>query len=82
MQHSTSQSEMKLHGRALIHGAMGCRINPSLSYFLFQLVLHNWCNKGNGMYYPVCGMVHIKVPLLVIRKSSPNSGGGRFPLLL
>ena len=24
-----------------------------LSYFLFQPVLHNWCNKGHGMYYPV-----------------------------
>ena len=21
---------------------------------------HNWCNKGHGMYYPVCGMMHIK----------------------
>ena len=24
-----------------------------LSYFLFQPVLHDWCNKGCGMYYPV-----------------------------
>ena len=31
-----------------------------LSYFLFQPVLHNWCNKGCGMYYPVCGKMHIK----------------------
>ena len=23
-------------------------------------VLHDWCNKGCGMCYPVCGMVHIK----------------------
>ena len=23
-------------------------------------VLHNWCNKDIGMYYNVCGMVHIK----------------------
>ena len=23
----------------------------------------NWCNKGCGMCYPVCGMVHIKEPL-------------------
>ena len=21
----------------------------------FQLVLHNWCKKSPGMYYPVCG---------------------------
>ena len=37
----------------------------------FQPVLHNWCNKGCGMCYPVCGMVHIKEPLLLIGKSSP-----------
>ena len=28
-------------------------------------------NKGRGMYYPVCGMMHIKEPLLLIGKSSP-----------
>ena len=27
-----------------------------------------WCNKGCGMCYPVCGMVHIKEPLLLIDK--------------
>ena len=52
-----------------------------LSYFLFQSVLHDWCNKGCGMYYSVCGMVHIKEPLLLIRKSSPCGGSG-FPLSL
>ena len=31
-----------------------------LGYFSFQPVLHDWCNKGSGMCYPVCGMVHIK----------------------
>ena len=40
------------------------------SYFSFQPVLHDWCNKGHGMCYPVCGMVHIKEPLLLIDKSS------------
>ena len=39
-----------------------------LSYFSFQPVLHDWCNKGCGMCYPVCGMVHIKEPLLLIDK--------------
>ena len=34
-----------------------------LSYFSFQPVLHNWYNKGCGMCYPVCGMVHIKQTL-------------------
>ena len=33
------------------------------------------------MCYPVSGMVHIKEPLLLIRKSSP-CGGSRFPLSL
>ena len=23
---------------------------------------YDWCNKGRGMCYPVCGMVHIKEP--------------------
>ena len=47
-----------------------------LSYFSFQPVLHDWCNKGRGMCYPVCGMVHIKEPLLLIGKSSPCGGSG------
>ena len=41
-----------------------------MHYFSFQPVLHDWCNKGRGMCYPVCGMVHIKEPLLLIGKSS------------
>ena len=53
-----------------------------LSYFSFQPVLHNWCNKGRGMCYPVSGMMHIKEPLLLIGRSSPCSGGSRFPLSL
>ena len=43
--------------------------------------LHNWCNKGPGMCYPFCGIVHIKEPLLLIGKSSPCGGSG-FPLSL
>ena len=27
-------------------------------YFSFQPVLHDWCNKGRGMCYPVCGMMN------------------------
>ena len=34
------------------------------------------------MCYPVCGMVHIKEPLLLIGNSSPFSGGSGFPLSL
>ena len=46
-----------------------------------QPVLHDWCTKGHGMCYPVCGMVHINEPLLVIGKSSLCGGSG-YPLLL
>ena len=53
----------------------------ALSYFSFQPVLHDWCNKGRGMCYPVCGMVHIKEPLLLIDKSSLCGGSG-FPFSL
>ena len=66
--------------RAFAHGAMGRQIDP-LSYFSFQPVLHDCCNKGRGMCYPVCGMVHIKEPLLFIRKSSLCGGSG-FPFSL
>ena len=34
--------------------------------FQIQPVLHDWCNKGHGMYYHICEMVHIKEPLLLI----------------
>ena len=71
--------------RVFAHGAMGRRIDPSwrnpLSYFSFQPVLHNRCNKGHGMCYPVSGMMHIKEPLLLIGKSS-LCGDGRFPVSL
>ena len=60
---------------SILHG-----VGP-LSYFSFQPVLHDWCNKGRGMCYPVCGMVHIKEPLLLIDKSSLCGGSG-FPFSL
>ena len=47
-----------------------------VSYFSFQPVPHDLCDKGRGMCYPVCGMVHIKEPLLLIGKSSPCGGSG------
>ena len=37
-------------------------------YFSFQPVLHDWCNKGCGMCHPVCGMMHIKELLLLIKR--------------
>ena len=60
---------------SILHG-----VDP-LSYFSFQPVLHDWYNKGRGMCYPVCGMVHIKEPLLLIGKSS-QCGGSGFPFSL
>ena len=48
---------------------------------LIEPVLHDRCNKGRGMCHPVCGMMHIKEPLLLIGKSSPCGGSG-FPLSL
>ena len=50
-------------------------------YLQFQPLLHDWCSKGRGMCYPVCGMVHIKEPLLLIDKSSLCGGSG-FPFSL
>ena len=57
-----------------------CSSVDPLSYFSFQPVLHDWCNKG-----VVCailsGMVHIKEPLLLIVKSSLCGSSG-FPFSL
>ena len=47
----------------------------------FQPVLHDWCNKGRDMCYPLCGMMDIKESLLLIGKSSPCGDSG-FPLSL
>ena len=60
---------------SILHG-----VDP-LSYLSFHPVLYDWCNKGRGMCYPVCGMVHIKEPLLLIGKSSLYGGSG-FPFSL
>ena len=60
---------------SILHG-----VDP-LSYFSFQPVLHDWCYKGRGMCYAVCGMAHIKEPLLLIDKSSLCGGSG-FPFSL
>ena len=45
--------------RAFTHGAIGRRIDPSwggpIELFLVPASFHDWCNKGCGMCYPVCG---------------------------
>ena len=75
----SSEVERSLVVRRVV-GSILLGVDP-LSYFSFQPVLHDWCNKGRGMCYPVCGMVHIKEPLLLIDKSSLCGGSG-FPFSL
>ena len=60
--------------RAFAHGAMGHRIDPScgepIELFLVTASAPRLVYNGCGMCYHVCGMVHIKEPLLLIVKSS------------
>ena len=71
--------------RVFAHGAMGHRIDPSwggpIELFLVPASAPRLVYKGCGMCYPVCGMVHIKEPLLLIDKSSLCGGSG-FPFSL
>ena len=74
---------------SLWHGHWLCpwQAGSTVQYILLPFISrssqcsHDWCNKGHGMCYPVCGMMHIKEPLLLIGKSS-LCGSSRFPLLL
>ena len=57
--------------RAFAHGAMGRQIDPSwggpIELFLVPASApQTGVTIGGGMYYPVCGMMHIKEPLLLI----------------
>ena len=58
---------------SILHG-----VDP-LSYFLFQPVLHTIVTKA--MVCAILSVVHIKEPLLLIKKSS-TCGGSGFPLSL
>ena len=51
----------------------------TLSYFSFHPAFHNWYNKV-CMCYPVCGVVHIKEPLLLIGNSTTLDGAVAKPL--
>ena len=62
--------------RAFAHGAMGRRIDPSWGGPIDQFLVPACANKGRGMCNPVCGMVHINEPLLLIGKSSPCGCSG------
>ena len=70
------QLTKKIRGRVFAYRAMGRRIDPSWGGPI-ELFLVPAC----GMCYPLCGMVHIKEPLLLIDKSS-LCGGSRFPFSL
>ena len=72
--HPIAGSEMQLRGKSVHSWCDGSSdrffmVDP-LSYFSFQPVLHDWCNKGRGMCYPVCGIMHIKQPLLLIKRAA------------
>ena len=64
--------------RAFAHGAMGRRIDPSWSGPIELFLVPASVPQ---LVYPVCGVVHIKEPLLLIEKSSLCGGSG-FPLSL
>ena len=64
--------------RVFAHGAMVRRIDPSWGGPI-ELFLIPASAPRRGMNYPVCGMMHIKEPLLLIGKSSLCGGSG-FPL--
>ena len=71
----TNIGSMYLQLSDMVDSDRSFMVDP-LSYFSFKTVLHDWCNKGRGMCYPVCGMMHIKEPLLLIGKSSLCGGNG------
>ena len=79
------RSEMWLRGKGVRSWCdrssdRSLKVGP-LSCFPFHPVFHNWCDKGRRICYPVCGMMHIIEPLLLLGKSS-SCGGIGFPLSL
>ena len=46
-----------------------------VSYFSFQTVFHNWCNKDHSMYYPICGrsVINVDYYFLFILKFNKKS---------
>ena len=71
--------------RALVHGAMGRRIDPS--WWTHIAISPSSQRFTTGVTKAVVcdilsGVVHIKDTLLLIGKRSPCSGGSGFPLLL
>ena len=60
---------------------VGSIIHGPIELFLVPASDPQLVNKGRGVCYPVCGIMHIKEPLLLIGKNNPCGGSG-FPLLL
>ena len=75
VEHSAVKVWILLHVGLILHGKSIC----SLGYFPFQPVVWKWSIKGCGMCCCVCAKVHIKDPMLFIRKSSLYGESG-FPL--
>ena len=50
-----------------------------IQLFLVSAMLYDWYNKGCGMCYPVCGMVHITDSFLLIKKLVPIVAAVGFP---
>ena len=64
-----SWSMAELYGRAFAHGAMSHWINPT--WWTYELLfirgaLNYWYNKGCGMNYHICGMMHIYMCVCVL----------------
>ena len=73
--------------RAFACGAIGRQIDPS--WWTYITISHSSQCSMTGVTkavvfvcYSICGMVHIKEPLLLIGKSSSCSGGSGLPLSL
>ena len=62
--------------RAFAHGAMGRRIDPSWGGPIGLFLVPASAPRLVQQCYPVCGMVHIKEPLLLIDKGSLCGGSG------
>ena len=54
----------------------GARCSSVVRAFDPSCWAHDCYNKGRDMYYHVCGMMHIKEPLLLIGESGPCGGSG------
>ena len=72
---------IKHHARETAHGVMDFQINSSWWFHWVILVpaVFHYYNKGHCICYPICGMVHIKDPLLLIGTNSLWSGRSGFP---